>query len=94
MKKYLPVIAFMLLLSCNNKHIVSTLQIPGRNRYYKINVDSGSVIPSGRIVNPFGDFIRIYPDPFGLALSPDGTLAITVHNNLLTLINSRDQSSK
>lgn len=83
----------LLLFSCDEKQIVSTLQVPGMNRYCEINIDGENVIPSGRIVKPEGDFIRIAPDPFGLALSPDGTIALAVHNNLLTLINTADKSS-
>jgi len=92
MKKFLPVMALMLLLSCDNKQIVSTLQVPGMNRYCDINIDGESVIPSGRIVKPCGEFIRISHDPFGLALSPDGSLALAVHDNKLTLINTADKS--
>ena len=87
MKIFLAIISMILFISCDNKHMVSTLQVPGINRYCEINIKGESVIPSGRLVKPFGEFVRIPPDPFGLALSPDGTLALSLHNNLLTLIN-------
>ncbi len=74
--------------------MVSTLQVPGMNRFCEININGESIIPSGRLVKPYGEFVRIAPDPFGLALSPDGTLALSVHNNLLTLINTKTRSSK
>jgi len=83
---------FLLLISCNNNKTVITFQVPGRDRYCKINPSGESIIPSGRIIRPYGDFIRIKPDPFGLSLSADGTIALAVHNNLLTLINTRDNS--
>ena len=94
MKIILPVISIMLFLSCDNKQMVSTLQVPGINRYCEININGESVIPSGRLVKPFGEFVRIPPDPFGLALSPDGTLALSVHNNLLTIINTVNKTFK
>jgi DNA-binding beta-propeller fold protein YncE len=92
MNKYLTIIVILLLLSCDNKQIVSTLQVPGMNRYCNINIDGESTIPSGRIVKPCGEFILISHDPFGLALSPDGSLALAVHDNKLTLINTADKS--
>lgn len=73
---------------------MSTLQVPGRDLYCVIDTAGESVIPSGRIVKPFGRFARIAPDPFGLALSPDGTIALSVHNNLLTLINTSDMGTR
>jgi YVTN family beta-propeller protein len=94
MNKVLLFISILLLSSCDNKQIVTTLQVPGRDRYCEINANGESVIPNGRIVKPAGEFIRISHDPFGLALSPDGTLALAVHNNLLTLINTGEKSSK
>ncbi len=84
----------LLLFSCGGNQTVSTLQVPGMDRYCEINPAGESVIPSGRFVKPSGDFIRIPPDPFGLALSPDGTIALTVHNNLLTLVNTGDLTAK
>jgi DNA-binding beta-propeller fold protein YncE len=93
MNKTLTVIVILLLFSCENKHIVYTLQVPGLDRYCEINIDGESVIPSGRIVEPLGEFIRISHDPFGLVISPDGSLALAVHDNKLTLINTADKSS-
>lgn len=58
------------------------------DRFCMIDLKGESIIPNGRIVKPYGDFIRIAPDPFGLTLSPDGSLALAVHNNKLTLINT------
>ena len=93
MKKLLPFIVLILLISCQNNRKITTFQVPGYNLYCKINPDGESIIPSGRIVKPYGEFIRIAPDPFGLTLSPDGSLALAVHNNKLTLINTADKSS-
>lgn len=43
-------------------------------------------MPSGRFVTPAGQIIRITHDPFGMALSPDGKKAVTLHNGVFTLI--------
>jgi hypothetical protein len=93
MNKFLPFVSILLLLSCDNKQIVTNLQVPGRDRYCEINANSESVIPNGRIIKPAGELIRISYDPFGLALSPDGTLALAVHNNLLTLTHLAPRTS-
>lgn len=93
MNKWLVFTGLFLIISCGrNNKTVTTLQVPGMNEYCKINIGEESIIPSGRIVKPFGDLIQIAPDPFGLTLSPDGTFALAVHNNLLTLIRTADKS--
>ena len=93
-KKWLIFLVIFLVYSCgDNRKIVNTLQVPGINRYCQINMGDESIIPSGRIVKPQGDYVRISPDPFGLALSPDGSIALAVHNNLLTLIRTADQNT-
>lgn len=94
MKKFLPLFLIVLLVACDKQQTISTLQVPGRDSYCNIYPDGESVIPSGRIVNPYGSFVRIAPDPFGLTLSPDGSLALSVHNNLLTLINTADNNTR
>lgn len=91
--KLWPVMIMTALFSCDSGQMVSTLQVPGRDLWCTIDAAGESVIPSGRIVKPYGRFVRIAPDPFGLTLSPDGTLALSVHNNLLTLVNTADNST-
>ncbi len=92
MKKLLFLAIPVLFFSCWNDKTVTTLQVPGFNRYCQISLDGESIIPSGRIVRPYGEFIRIAHDPFGLALSPDGSVALAVHDNTLTLIKTSDMS--
>ncbi|MFZ2338356.1 MAG: bifunctional YncE family protein/alkaline phosphatase family protein [Bacteroidales bacterium] len=94
MKKGLwSVIILTAFISCDRAQYVSTIQVPGRDLWCTIDTAGESVIPSGRIVKPYGRFVRIAPDPFGLTLSPDGTIALSVHNNLQTLINTADNST-
>jgi len=65
---------------------VHTLQVPGRDLYSKINEKGVSVIPSGRLLTPAGELIRITHDPFGMAVSPDGKKAVTLHDGVFTII--------
>ncbi len=89
MNRLLTILLILALCSCENKKEVVTLQVPGVDRYCEINHGGESVIPSGRIVKPAGEFALITPDPFGMVLSPDGSLALAVHNNTLTLLNTK-----
>ncbi len=65
----------------------SVLSVPGKDLFCKIDTEGYSVLPSGRLVKPAGQVIRITHDPFGMALSPDGKYAITLHDGVVTRIN-------
>jgi len=77
-----------LMINCRKPQIkqVRVLQVPGKNEFCKLNVGGKSVLPSGRYATPAGEFIRITNDPYGMAISPDGKRAITLHNGQLTII--------
>ncbi len=62
------------------------LTVPGYDKYCVIDTAGISVLPSGRYVSPAGKTIRITHDPFGMALSPDGKKAVTLHNGVFTII--------
>lgn len=64
----------------------TVLQVPGINQFCTINEKGVSVLPSGRYVTPAGNLIRITNDPFGMAISPNGKKAITLHNGVFTVI--------
>ncbi len=68
------------------KPAASVLQVPGLNQFCSINEKGISVLPSGRHLTPAGQLVRITNDPFGMALSPDGKKAITLHNGVFTII--------
>lgn len=81
--------AMLCLFACNALYAqkqATILQVPGFDRYSKIDTTGTSVLPSGRFVTPAGKTIRITHDPFGLSISPDGKKAVTLHNGVLTLI--------
>lgn len=65
---------------------VNILTVPGAKEYCRIDTAATSVLPSGRYVTPAGNTIRITHDPFGVALSPDGSKAVTLHNGVITII--------
>lgn len=70
----------------NAQQPTSILQVPATTQYCIINENGASVLPSGRLVTPAGKTIRITNDPFGLAISPDGKKAVTLHNGVFTVI--------
>ncbi|MES1257648.1 MAG: hypothetical protein ABUS51_04425 [Acidobacteriota bacterium] len=47
---------------------------PAENRYAQIAA-AGSILPGGRVVQPYGTQLETGPGPFGLALSPRGVVA-------------------
>ncbi len=73
--------------ACLAQQKVTVLTVPAANQFCTINEKGTSVIPSGRLLTPAGDFIRITNDPFGMAISPDGKTAVTLHNGVFTIIN-------
>ena len=73
---------------------VNYLSVPGYNEISKIDTQAYSVLPSGRYVNPAGQTIRITHDPFGLAISPDQKVAITMHESAITIIDLQTMQQK
>ncbi len=83
---------FVILLICSVTQLlaqkkVGILQVPAIQAFCSINVNGESVLPSGRIVSPAGQLLRITHDPFGMKLSPDGSKIVTLHDGVFTLIN-------
>ena len=77
---------FFCAITAHAQKQVTVLQVPGTNQFCSINEKGVSVLPSGRLVKPAGDFIRITNDPFGMAISPNGKKAVTLHNGVFTII--------
>jgi DNA-binding beta-propeller fold protein YncE len=73
---------------------VSYLTVPGFKELAKIDPTGHSVLPSGRYVTPAEKMIRITHDPFGLAISPDQKVAITMHENAITIIDVATMQQK
>ena len=73
---------------------VNYLSVPGFKELAKIDPAGHSVLPSGRYVTPAEKTIRITHDPFGLAISPDQKVAITMHENAITIIDIATMQQK
>lgn len=76
-----------------------TLQVPGRAQFCQIDTGRGgfggrAVLPSGRYVTPAGHVTRITSDPFGMAISPDGSRAITLHENAVTVVDLKTDATR
>ena len=63
-----------------------SLQVPAKNQYCIINQKGTSILPSGRFLTPAGSLVRITSHPFGMAISPNGKKAVTLHNGVFTII--------
>jgi DNA-binding beta-propeller fold protein YncE len=80
-----------ILLSCLSiraQKPYSILTVPGVNEYARLDTAGPSVLASGRLITPAGATIRITHDPFGMAISPDGTTTVTLHNGVFTIIDN------
>jgi DNA-binding beta-propeller fold protein YncE len=73
---------------------VNYLSVPGFKELANIDPAGHSVLPSGRYVTPAEKTIRITHDPFGLAISPDQKVAITMHENAITIIDIATMQQK
>ncbi|MGK2862455.1 MAG: bifunctional YncE family protein/alkaline phosphatase family protein [Chitinophagaceae bacterium] len=85
-KYFLFLILVISSILLNAQRQVNILQVPGKNEFCKIDEKGKSVLPSGRYLTPAGKLIRITHDPFGMAISPDGKKAVTLHNGVFTII--------
>ena len=95
MKKYI----FLLGLLFTNQFVKSQTQkvfltVPGFNEVSRIDTNGFSILPSGRFVKPVGKSFRITNDPFGLKISPDGTIAIALHENSISIIDLKNNLVK
>lgn len=75
--------------SCNiglSQNKFEILTVPAGNKFAEIKIGGTTILPSGRFVTPAGNFIRITNDPYGMAISPDGKKAVTLHNGVFTII--------
>lgn len=68
---------------------------PAGSRYCAIDPSGETVLPNGRLIAPMGNTVRIAPHPFGLALSNDGSMAVTANSGIrpfsITLIDQLAQ---
>jgi len=85
MKKTILLLVTMLLIGCSKKkdgpeNIIWIASAPAGSEFTKIDKDGKTIIPNGRYITPIGKSIRTAPHPYGLTLSPDGTIAVTANS--------------
>jgi DNA-binding beta-propeller fold protein YncE len=72
---------------------VDLLTVPAGDQPARIEISGTTILPSGRYVTPAGDLLRITDDPFGMAISPDGEKAVTLHDGVFTIIDLNSLST-
>lgn len=85
MKKTIFLLVALLLAGCIKKKDLpeNTLWIasaPAGTEFTKIDKEGKTIIPNGRYITPIGKSISTAPHPYGLTLSPDGTIAVTANS--------------
>ena len=71
------------LASSSNQDVSSVvLSAPAGTLYCQIHHEGVSVIPNGRLLTPRGRQIVIEPHPYGLTLSKDGRVLVTVNSGV------------
>ena len=85
MKKTILLLVTLLLVGCIKKKDLpeNTLWIasaPAGAEFTKIDKEGKTIIPNGRYITPIGKSISTAPHPYGLTLSPDGTIAVTANS--------------
>lgn len=90
MRKFSTILFFAALMCLGQKSFsqkqVEVLTVPAANKFAVIDEKGTTILPSGRFLTPAGNFIRITNDPFGLAISPDGTKSVALHNGVFTIV--------
>lgn len=86
------ILAGILIPACIQKK-VTILSVPAGNLQSVIRTDGTAILASGRFLTPAGQLIRITDDPFGMALSPDGKKAVTLHDGVFTIIDLQSMTT-
>ena len=58
-------------------------EAPAGDRYARMDPEGETVLPNGRLLTPAGRQVPTAPHPFGLALSADGTVLVTVNGGIV-----------
>lgn len=82
----IPLILALAVCSCRPaKEERILVSAPARSLYTKIDRNGISVLPNGRLITPLGKSVSVAPHPFGLALGPGGTVAVTANSGISPL---------
>ena len=76
-------VSIFLFMNCENQtEDIWILSAPAQSHYTNINTHGTSVIPNGRLISPRGLQREVAPHPYGLTLSPDGSVAVTANSGV------------
>lgn len=70
----------LLCFSCNTEPAVWVAQAPAGDRPTIKDPTGTTIIPNGRVINPYGKTYETAPHPYGLILSPNGNTAVTANS--------------
>jgi len=77
------IILIFFIQNCSfKKDEVWVISAPAGESYTGIYPDSITVIPNGKLLTPRGRQIMVAPHPYGLTLSPDGTIVVTANSGV------------
>ena len=79
------IFAILTVLAVSAQQPDYIISAPAGNRFTHIDRNGKTVIPNGRIITPGGKSYTVAPHPYGLAISNDGTIAITANSGIVPL---------
>ncbi|MFC2166835.1 bifunctional YncE family protein/alkaline phosphatase family protein [Acidobacteriota bacterium] len=80
---FIALIAIFLSANCGKQvEDVWVISAPAASQYTSIDRSGTTIIPNGRLLTPRGKQIEVAPHPYGLTLSPNGTVAVTANSGV------------
>jgi len=77
------IISILLFMNCENQaEDIWIISAPAERQYTSIDRSGTTIIPNGRQLTPKGHQIEVAPHPYGLTLSPDGSVAVTANSGV------------
>ncbi len=85
---FFPALLILLVfsMSCNRqKKSDFVISAPAGNQVTLIDRPGTTILPNGRFITPIGKSYTVAPHPYGLALSDDGSIAVTANSGIAPL---------
>ncbi len=80
---FFAIISILLSVNCENQvEDIWIISAPAERQYTSIDRSGTTIIPNGRQLTPRGQQIEVAPHPYGLTLSPDGSVAVTANSGV------------
>ena len=77
---FLFLLSVLIHFSCSNDPERWYAEAPAGSLPARIDIAGQTIIPNGRIIQPYGKTIKVAPHPYGLSLSPNGKIAVTANS--------------